>query len=142
MKKINSNTIVGIIITVFSVLGFFYVKGQGMKSTVGLSPGAYPQFLLIILGICGIVIIYESFIDGSGKLPEMNFKKVIPILVTFAAYITALRYIGFIISTTIFMAVAMYLYKEKRIKVLILAPVITSVVIYFLFTKLFLVPLP
>ena len=138
----NINALIGVLITLFSVIGFTYVKHVDMKSLVGLSPGAYPMFLLVIIGLCGVGITITSVKKKINVSPNINYKKVLPLLIVFTIYVYAFKYIGYMISTIIFLIIAMYIFKERRVKLLVSVPIITSVVIYFLFKNLFLIPLP
>ncbi len=138
----NSDTTIGFITIAFSVIGLLYVRSIGFKSTVGLSPAAFPQFIFVALGLCGLVLLFGSLSNENVEKAKFQLKKVFPILTVFTIFVFAFQYFGFLISAIVFLATAMHLFKEKRVGYLIIFPIITTVGIYILFSKLFLIPLP
>ena len=138
----NNDSLIGLIIIAFSVTGFIYTHATDMQSLVGLSPGAFPQFLFAMMAVCGIIIFIEGRQPSESTRINLNWKKFLIVVLLLVIYAYALEYIGFIISTIAFLAVALYLFEEKRIKILISVPLLTSFLIYYTFTELFLIPLP
>ena len=138
----SNDVLVGLIIIVFSIAGFVYTHATDMQSLVGLSPGAFPQFLFAMMGLCGISICFEGKKRTESTQVNLNWKKFLSVVLLLVIYAYALEYLGFIISTIAFLAIALYIFEEKRIKVVLAVPVFTSVIIYYMFTELFLIPLP
>jgi putative tricarboxylic transport membrane protein len=138
----TSNSILGILIIGFSVIGFVYVQSTDIQSLVGLSPGAFPQFLFILFALCGLVIFREPDSEKPSDNSPFEWKNTVKILLAFTAYVFGFEYGGFLASTVVFLIIAMYVFNERRMKILLTVPLLTSVCIYFLFTELFLIPLP
>lgn len=140
----NSDTGAGIVLALFSLAGIVYISQQGYKSTVGLSPGFFPTFVLVVLGLCGVVLFAKSVTVEKDKtfIPVFAWKKLLPVIVMLAVYMFAMEYIGFIISTLIFMVVTMLFYGERRKKYLALVPIATTAFIFLVFTEIFNIPLP
>ena len=140
--KIN-DTILGTAIAVFSVIGFIYVHSLNFTSQVGLSPGVFPQLIFAMMAICGVGIFMEGRNDHEENAPiNVNWGKLIQTVVTMTVYAYALEYVGFLISTVVFLLVTLYLFEEKRLKILATVPVLSAVAIYYSFTEFFLIPLP
>lgn len=138
----SNDTVIGIVITAFSVLGFLYVHSLNFKSEVGLSPGVFPQFLFILMAICGVSIFFEGRKSAESTKIDLNWKKLIIVVALLVIYSYALEYAGFIISTIAFLVVTLYVFEEKRLKILTTVPLLTSFLIYYTFTEFFLIPLP
>lgn len=138
----NTDTVIGLIIIAFSALGFFYIDSLNLKSLVGLSPGVFPQFLFVLMALCGISVLLESRKTSEAISVNLSGEKLLLIILLLTAYSYALEYVGFVISTIIFLVAALYIFDEKRVKVLLAVPFLTSVLIYFMFTEFFLIPLP
>lgn len=140
--KVN-DTVLGAIITVFSVIGFIYVHSLGFTSQVGLSPGVFPQLLFVLMALCGIAIFFEGRSGDEENTPiNVNWEKLVLIIATMTVYTYTLEYVGFIISTIAFLGVTLYIFEEKRLKILASVPVLSAFAIYYSFTEFFLIPLP
>lgn len=69
-------------------------------------------------------------------------KKVILFMVFTFAYLILMNYIGFIISTIIYMPALMWVFGTKSKKMLIALPIATAFLLFFLFNNLLGIPLP
>lgn len=138
----NNHVVVGAAIIVFAAIGFLYMQILDLRSSVGLSPGAFPKFLFVLFALCGAGILWEGRAGQKTEKPDFAWESTLKLLLVFTLYVFGFEYLGFLASTVVFLAAAMYLMNEKRVKILVIVPVFTSVCIYFLFTELFLIPLP
>ena len=98
------------------------------------------------LSICGIVIsllilfLPSGSSDSKAKVTEafrgLNWKRVIQLAVLMILYGLTIRWLGFIISTSLFLICLYRLLGERRIQVLLVASVPLVVVFWFLMTKI------
>lgn len=139
----NHDTFVGTVITAFALVGLWYVHSLNFTSQVGLSPGVFPQFVLALMALCGIAIFFEGRNSQDVVYSiNINWKKLILVIGAMIIYSYALEYLGFIISTIVFLIATLYLFEEKRLKIIATVPLCTAVLIYYTFTEFFLIPLP
>ncbi len=141
MKKIDR--ISGIVIVIFAVIGFIYAKATSTPSTVGLASNTYPQFLFICLAICGVILVVTSLSKDEEKaVIKTNWGSLLPIVGVLLVYVLIFDHVHFIVSSIIFTAAEMYLFGEKRWKIIALVSIIAPVVMYLLFTQAFSIMLP
>ncbi len=84
----------------------------------------------------------EQIKASEEKATSKELLRLITILVVTFIYLYVIRIMGFITSTLIFSFAYLLLLKEKRPLVLIIAPLALVAVIWFVFTRLLVVPLP
>ncbi len=141
MKKVDR--ISGIVLVIVSIVGFIYAKATSTPSTVGLASNTYPQFLFICLAICGVVLVATSLSKDTEKAEiKTNWKALLPVVGVLLVYVLIFDHVHFIASSVIFTALEMYLFGEKRWKIIALVSIIAPVTIYFLFTQAFSIMLP
>lgn len=142
MKKIDR--ISGIVLVIFSIVGFIYAKATSTPSTVGLASNTYPQFLFICLAICGVVLVATSLSKKEDKKADIktNWGALLPIVAVLLIYVIIFDHVHFVVSSIIFTALEMYLFGERRWKVIAPVAIIAPIVIYLLFTKAFSIMLP
>lgn len=129
---------------------FLYITADKMPgSTKGIGPGDYPKFICAVIFVLSIVQLLTTLISSKG-LPLIDFKAIngkfllralIMVVITFLYY-KLMKPVGFLLTTPIYLFSSFMLFKYKnKIKGLVVAVVFT-VVVYFLFTKVFMVFLP
>lgn len=138
----NSDTASGLFLVALGVCGTLYTQMRGFRSTIGLSPGFFPTFLFIAIGICGLVLAYNGFKSENRSWPKFKWGRLAIIIGMLAVYIVLMDFIGFIISTMIFLFASMWFYGETRIKILIPVTIAVTAIIYLLWTMVFNIPLP
>jgi putative tricarboxylic transport membrane protein len=133
----------GSALVLVSLVGIFMARSLPHMATTGLSAGFFPGFMFMCLGICGLGLIYQGWKRNEKvAMPKFLWKKIIPMLVLAGLYAFALEPIGFRISTLLFVLVTMFFLGERKPISLITVPVITSLSIFYLFSKVFLIALP
>lgn len=80
----------------------------------------------------------ESDDESSAKLT----RKVFLFMLLTLLYLLVIEYVGFIITTVIYMPVLMYVLGTKSKKILITLPVIFTILLYLLFNNMLGIPLP
>lgn len=142
MRKVNIGA--GLVITVLSIAGFIYAGKTSTPSQAGLASNTFPQFLLVCLGICGVVLAATSYFKKSDAEAELHveWKTFLPVLVVLGVYVFLFKKVHFIISSVIFLAIELWLFGNRNWKVIIPVAILAPVIIYFLFTKAFHIILP
>ena len=144
MKK--SNIFVSIIIILIGIFTLIEVKSfpQGQNNVVG--PGFFPGIIATILIILGIILFIQSIRIKKDEDKKVNLfnkenKLAYIIMGITLIYLVAMNYIGFLISSIIYLTTLIILYGENnKIKSLIASTIISSA-IYFVFSMLLNVPL-
>ena len=144
MKK--SNIFVSIIIILIGIVTLIEVKSfpQGQNNVVG--PGFFPGIIAAILIILGIILFIQSIRikkdeDIKVNLFDSENKLAYIIMGITLIYLIAINYIGFLISSIIYLTTLITLYGGKnKLKSLIASSVISSA-IYFVFNILLNVPI-
>jgi len=104
----------------------------------------YIKFLAYMLGIAGSAQLIISFLSNASikVIFARNPKKFFILILSLIVYVWAMRYLGFIISTLIFLPVTMrYMGYDKFRKSIIISACITLFV-YVLFVQIFSIQLP
>lgn len=144
MELIFDLVILGVSIILFGSTYAF----TGLNIKTGGGPAFWPRVLLILIIALDIVLIlfsYKKFKKGELK-SKKDENAIYPnnLYITIGsllAYIILMQYIGFLISTVLFIAFLMYILKVNRLRT-ILTSLISGYVITFVFAKLLMVPLP
>jgi hypothetical protein len=124
-------------------LGYFFAYQLENLAVAGLSAAFFPSFLFTILVICGLILIKQGLArEKKIAFPNLHLPKLLPIVGVMAFYVITMEHLGFIISTIVFLVCSLYLFGERRKKMLVAVPLITAVIVYFLFTKAFMIVLP
>lgn len=84
----------------------------------------------------------EKEIDEDDETSARLSKKVLLFMIFTLAYLILLNYVGFIVSTIIYMPALMSVLGTKSKKILIILPIATTVILYILFNNLLGIPLP
>lgn len=143
MKK--RNILLGLAYAVFAVVGLVYTLSWPYVSTTGLNPSFWPSIMFGILLISAIAIIIISVTGEDAEVSEgdkFKWKKSLPTIIWVGLYTFAFQQFGFLIPTMVFLLGEMYLFGEKRWKVLLPISILLPVIFYFLFTKVFGIYLP
>lgn len=125
---------IGILSILVSAFLLFSLRGNTLQTTL------FPTILLVVFIVLGIALIFDR---GKGAYKFGNFRTVLLIYIIFAIYIVILPYLGFIISTALFIGLFLVLTKYKTSKLgFVLIPIAISLSIWFVFAYLFKVSLP
>lgn len=131
------------------VVGFVVVimsLSMGGYGNWTLSPGLFPFVMGCILILLSSILLYQEI----QKLPPKNIKSatasapsseahangktmiIVMVLLT-VGYGVLMIFVGFIISTAVYVCAVMFLLNERRWWMLALVPVLTSLTIYVVF---------
>ncbi|PHR68904.1 MAG: hypothetical protein COA66_15935 [Arcobacter sp.] len=145
MNKKYIEIITSIFFIAFSVL--LYGSADSVSLSVSQaatdSTSAYVNFIAILLGLSALVQLIISAISNSSRIEfTKSPKRFLSLIVSLSVYVFSMEYIGFIISTLIFLPITMRLMDyNKFIKSLIISIGITLFV-YLLFEVGFEIILP
>ena len=144
----RADCISGAGVTAIAVL-VYYEASKFPEAAKGLGAGGFPRFIAVCLGIFGILLMITSYLKW--KKNKEQEKKVLTlngligaamIAVTFWMYIILVRPLGYIAATSLFSAILMIIYGERKWIRLIVVCVGFSVIAFFLFRNVFYVMLP
>lgn len=144
-----SDLIIGLILVIFSVTGLVYTNLTFPSSPDGTpGPDLFPNILFSLLCICGVIMMVKSWREKSVtplvSFPTLNFSGFISILILLlfvVIYINFSDRIGFIpLGFAIIVCLSLWLRVNWRVS--LVSAVVTTLVIYVLFVKVLLVPLP
>lgn len=141
----KSDLVSGILTT---IIGFiFFVSTLKIKpARLGLSPADFPRLITIAMMVCGVALIFKSIFskEVSGKkLIDSSFvKRFVALIAMFMTYVWLVDRIGFLYLTPFFVLGSAYVFGLKKLYLNIILSIGTTVVVYYIFSKIFLVPLP
>lgn len=119
--------------------------GFGWREGEGPAPGYYPFWVAVILGISSLVNLVSALRGhGAGEIfvSLRPFGRVLAVLVPSLVYVALIGYTGIYIASGIFIFVFMIvLGRENPLKAIGVGTIV-PVVLFFMFEKWFLVPLP
>lgn len=137
----------GIGIAVFSAV-FFIISGTYPEAVQGLGPGGFPQIITGTMFFLGVLLSVNSFISmkrGVKDTSKLNGKELVQMLilaVAFLAYVFVMKYVGYVISTPLFLFLFLYLYGDRKWLRMALVAIIGTAVTFVLFKYLFQIYLP
>ena len=146
--KKAADFIISIILIALSV--FLYMTADKMPgATKGIGPGDYPKFICSILFVLGVIQLISVIVSSKGipfiQFSEINKKFLVRALIMVVAtfvYYKLMKPIGYLLTTPLYLFGSFMLFGyKKKIKGAIIAIVFT-VVVYLLFTKVFMIFLP
>lgn len=136
-------SMLSIAMVIYSLKNHYSVAGLEWK----MSPYLFPFLISIFIGILAITLFIEGLkedksLDEDTKETEVKWKDVISTIIISVIYYIVLRKIGFIISTILFL-MALFIYLgEKRIWLISLISIVSTLAIYIIFGVLLHVMLP
>lgn len=136
----------GLFFAVFGVVAFVMALGYHVEGNIALSPASFPLLVSAVLIGLSLQLLYKGLATGGDKVVQTSLwaklRNVGSVFVLGLLYVFAMSKIGFLISTMLYLFLFLLLLGEKRRKLLVLVPVVTSVTVYLFFSKLLSVMLP
>ncbi len=139
---------ISILIIAISII--FFISADAMPdSDRGIGPGDYPKVICAVLFVLGVIQLASTLISSKG-FPLIDFKTIngryllraLIMLAFTVLYYKLMRKVGFLITTPIYLFASFMLFGYKKKIIAAVIAIVFSVVVYFLFTKVFLVVLP
>jgi hypothetical protein len=129
---------------------FLFALTLGLKDNplVPIGPGYYPRIVLGITAAFALALVVLDFLSPRPAAPRqaLNYVLVVEMFAVFGLYVGALPYVGFRISTFLYVAASNALLDPPRnvrswIRVGLVAS-ITTVVVYYVFERYLTVLMP
>ena len=151
--KINFNTVVALILVVFSIAAFILIPYQIEKpklfmgrSLTTLTPSLFPRLSIIALFILSVFYFFQSTqLNEKNRFKELgagSFTRVVVTMVVFVGYALLFEPLGFVLSSALMVAILTIYYGNRNILVTLIVVVGAPLAIYFIFTHSLQVSLP
>ena len=111
-------------------------------------PNTLPKGLAVVAALLSVaVLLFPGGAQGEerGKLRHLDWRRTGGVFVLALLYAATLRPLGFLLSTALFLFLGAILLGERRVKLLIIVPVIAALLSWWLVQEalgVFLSPLP
>lgn len=144
--KCRTNLVAGVIAIIAAIVLFFLIPeqvGVEKRATYGITSRTIPYVMAILMGGCGIGLIFQSLVLKMDVVKEIDLKQEAVGLVYMVVII--LYAIGFsksfLISTSLLGVITLAMQKDKK-PLHYVVVVALVVLLYFVFTELLHVRLP
>lgn len=149
MRKNSKADIVAAICLLLVSLLVFWISKDFPSSKTGIGVSTFPKLLAGLLIIFSIVIIIQAIKNSSFSKKEPTFKEfkkghklIVAVIIILIIYIQMLEVLGFILSSFLLLITLMFVFGERRKIILLLVPLLFSVILYLVFSKMAMVFLP
>lgn len=149
MRKNSKADIVAAICLLLVSFLVFWISKDFPSSKTGIGVSTFPKLLAGLLIIFSIVIIIQAIKNSSFSKKEPTFKEfkkghklIIAVIIILIIYIQMLEVLGFILSSFLLLITLMFIFGERRKIILLVVPLLFSVVLYLVFSKMAMVFLP
>ncbi|ARD48632.1 hypothetical protein SporoP37_11055 [Sporosarcina sp. P37] len=147
MKKEISDISTGIVLLLFSVIGYFFSSKLKVDSTIKYGPDFFPKLVFLLIAVTSVILLITAILrfKRSKDVIAFNGKTVFGVvlfIIVLLGYIALFFQTGFIISTIVFLFIGQWLFGIRKIPILIATSILLPFVLYYVFTFLFKIPLP
>ncbi|MQY75263.1 tripartite tricarboxylate transporter TctB family protein [Candidatus Atribacteria bacterium 1244-E10-H5-B2] len=117
-------------------------------SSLGIPGSAFfPRLVCFAFVIFGGIFIIRSFKKGEAErkitlILKQDLIRVLAVILLCGIYIFSIPFLGFILTSILFIVFLMFIFQVKRIGIIILWGFLVTLIIYFIFKILLKVPLP
>lgn len=146
--KLSKDGWSGLAVAAASLFLFALTLGLKDNPLVPIGPGYYPRIVLAITAAFALALVVSDFLsEKSAKVREpLNYLLVVEMFALFGLYVGALPYLGFRISTFLYVAASNALLdlpkSAKGWGRVLLVAAITTVVVYYVFERYLTVLMP
>lgn len=145
MKK--DDILSGCILIAISI--YFLRESNSLPSSSLGIPGSafFPRLVCFAFVIFGGILIIRSFKKGEAErkitlILKQDLIRVLAVILLCGIYIFSMPFLGFILTSILFIVLLMFIFQVKRIGIIILWGFLVTLIIYFIFKILLKVPLP
>jgi hypothetical protein len=139
----------GLAVAAASLFLFWLTLGLKDNPLVPIGPGYYPRIVLGVTAAFALALVAMDLLSprlAPGPRDKLNYPLVVEMFLVFGLYVGALPYVGFRISTLVYVAASNALLDPPRsakswARVLAVS-LITTVVVYYAFERYLTVLLP
>lgn len=132
--KLSTDVLSGMCLIIFG--GFFYHKADNLLAEASL----WPKMVLILLIILSVLLVLRGIrkndlcdFENSFFVSVREMSAPMIALIMMAIYVTVMSYVGFFLSTAIFLPFAMYILQQRSWKVILGTTLGLEIFVYFLF---------
>ena len=149
-SEAKAEQVTGGVLGGFSLLLYFWlIPWQiGDVNVAGVTPRFLPETLALFMLLLSVLLIF----NGYGKRNKTDQKYysfapkettlVVKSLLILTVYINVLEWVGYLLTTMVALGSLMYMYGQRKIKVLLPVSIGLPVAIYLFFTKVLQIVLP
>ena len=130
-------TVLGIAFLIYSIVQF---QGVAHKVNWMMSPYLFPIMIAAVAILLGVGMIREAAYAGgdakdgdNGRRTLVKVRDAFVVVVLAIAYDVALRYIGFLAATAVYLALMTLFLGERKWYVIVLVAVISPLALYAIF---------
>lgn len=146
--KVNANIFKGVLFLAIAGIILAVTPSQvGVIAGETINSRSFPYLIITVMAISSVLLILQGIFDKEKEYWNFNVeaaKEWIPPLSVFAllmAYVYSMPYIGYVLSSLVASTLILVLVKAKKPLYYIISFIFVFV-IYYVFTKFLLVPLP
>ena len=145
--KIKTNLVSGIIMGLFSIILLATMPTQIRTPAFDSgapSPRIIPGICAVLMLVFSIVLIIQSLVLKKEKIVEFDWqqeKPAIVLIIAMCVYVALMISIGYILASIIVFCFAQFYVGERKPHMYIYT-IVAAVVIYLIFTRIFLISLP
>ena len=143
-----SNSAIGLFLILFAAVVLWHVQSFPSLDNGYPGPALFPSVLAVLFIFCGIGLIIQGVRQrekllkfDTGTLALSGLLNILFVLGTIVCYIFLAQYAGFLIFSFLVLLILMKWLKVKPLASILMSSGVT-LVIYLLFAKVLLVPLP
>jgi putative tricarboxylic transport membrane protein len=148
VKRLSKDGWGGLAVLAASLFLFALTLGLKDNPLVPIGPGFYPRIVLGITAAFALALVVMDFLSPKASIAreKLNYLLVVEMFAVFGLYVGALPYLGFRISTFLYLAATNALLDVPRGwkstgRVLAVA-LVTTVVVYYVFERYLTVLMP
>jgi putative tricarboxylic transport membrane protein len=144
MQKTDVGTGIGLL--AFSTWVFLFSSQYSKKAVFFYGPNFFPQLLAVAMAICACVLIYKG-LKGLNDVPldKIHFKGFLRMLIAIGmciAYLYLMQFIGFALSTIVFLFSLMTFLEHKGILVRAASSICVAMIVWSIFEYFLIIPVP
>jgi putative tricarboxylic transport membrane protein len=132
LLRIHRDAVSGAVLFVFALV--YYAGTRSLPSGQGEpGPAFFPILLSLALGGLGLSIFFQGIKKTSDRKTEVGFWKPGLTVALTALYVAVFQVLGFALSTCLYTFSVTALFRRDRRLLLVVVPIVSTALIYFLF---------
>lgn len=144
MKRVDIGTGIGLM--VLSTWLFWYVGRYRVKEIYGYGPDFFPRLLAVFMFILALGLIINAlrgnFLKMAERIDPRGFRRMLASIGICIGYLFLMQFLGFAVSTFVFLFVLMTFIRQKGLAVRIFASLATALFVWGIFRYFLVIPLP
>ena len=145
LKVKKADTFIGLGLFLFGILTWIVAGYQATGFTyMGISPGFFPRLLSGLISFLALILMIQGMRrkkDDEFEFDRKAMKRVLVVAAMAFVYVFVMQYIGYIISTMLFLFLVLKYYGVST-KVTVIITVVLPFLVYYTFTEVMYVVVP